>query len=638
MNTSVRDLFRGAMVALCLVGTAALFAQEAPPAEKSAASAPAPVPAKETAAPATAPEATPPPAAAQPDLPRPDAPAPAQPPSAAPAATATPAPAAPPAAVEKSDARPADETPATKPAKKTRVRRGISIDPGPSRHGERVQLFNDIHVAAGETVAGDVVAVMGDLLVDGEAQTSAVAVMGDNTINGTVQRDAIAVMGDVTINGTVHGRAVAVMGDIVLGPKARVDGDLVSVGGSVSRAAGAVVGGKVVEKSIEGNVHVGLPFSSLLSHGFKLGGPFLLGARLLWLWIFTAACLAFFALLALLFPRAIRKCGDALLQRPGLTILAFILTILILPILFLLLFITIIGIPVALFLLPLGVLLLTLFGKAAIYALVGRAVSRDRLHPALAVLAGGLIFALLYLVPLVGLALSMLASALGLGCVIVTIFTPKKKETSPVVAAPAVAAQPAPAVAPVMPAVVAGLTAGIIAADTSTVPPVASPTHGSPSPTAVLGSLPIQTAAPVPPPPAPPTTLPRAGFWLRMGALAIDLVLVGLLFALFENLLPDSWSLGFGGFLLLAAAYGATLWKLRATTIGGIVCNLKIVRLDDRPLDWTVAIVRALGCFLSVAVVGLGFIWIALDADNQSWHDKIAGTIVVRVPKGTPLV
>ena len=66
--------------------------------------------------------------------------------------------------------------------------------------------------------------------------------------------------------------------------------------------------------------------------------------------------------------------------------------------------------------------------------------------------------------------------------------------------------------------------------------------------------------------------------------------------------------------------------------------DLRVVRFDDRALDWETAIVRALGCFLSLAVAGLGFIWIAFDANNQAWHDKIAGTLVVRVAKGVPLV
>ena len=54
--------------------------------------------------------------------------------------------------------------------------------------------------------------------------------------------------------------------------------------------------------------------------------------------------------------------------------------------------------------------------------------------------------------------------------------------------------------------------------------------------------------------------------------------------------------------------------------------------------DWSVAVVRALGGFLSLAVAGLGFIWVAFDDEKQSWHDKIAGTTIVRVPKGTALL
>jgi uncharacterized RDD family membrane protein YckC len=36
--------------------------------------------------------------------------------------------------------------------------------------------------------------------------------------------------------------------------------------------------------------------------------------------------------------------------------------------------------------------------------------------------------------------------------------------------------------------------------------------------------------------------------------------------------------------------------------------------------------------------VGLGFLWIAIDSERQSWHDKIAGTVVVRAPKGVSLL
>jgi uncharacterized RDD family membrane protein YckC len=80
------------------------------------------------------------------------------------------------------------------------------------------------------------------------------------------------------------------------------------------------------------------------------------------------------------------------------------------------------------------------------------------------------------------------------------------------------------------------------------------------------------------------------------------------------------------------------MWKLRGTTVGGIICHLRVVRIDGQPLNWETAILRALGCFLSLVAAGLGFFWIAFDRERQGWHDKIAGTVVVVVPKVRGLV
>jgi len=45
------------------------------------------------------------------------------------------------------------------------------------------------------------------------------------------------------------------------------------------------------------------------------------------------------------------------------------------------------------------------------------------------------------------------------------------------------------------------------------------------------------------------------------------------------------------------------------------------------------AIGRYLAYFVSALVLGLGFIWIAFDTRKQGWHDKLAGTVVVRARK-----
>jgi uncharacterized RDD family membrane protein YckC len=115
-----------------------------------------------------------------------------------------------------------------------------------------------------------------------------------------------------------------------------------------------------------------------------------------------------------------------------------------------------------------------------------------------------------------------------------------------------------------------------------------------------------------------------------MAALLLDALLVGFLMGVLHHVYHLE--------LLALAAYGAVMWKMRGSTIGGIVFDLRVVRLDGREIDWETAIVRALGCFLSLAVAGLGFFWIAFDDQKQAWHDKIAGTVVVRVAKGAPLV
>jgi uncharacterized RDD family membrane protein YckC len=115
-----------------------------------------------------------------------------------------------------------------------------------------------------------------------------------------------------------------------------------------------------------------------------------------------------------------------------------------------------------------------------------------------------------------------------------------------------------------------------------------------------------------------------------MGALFLDVLLVAFALTLIRP---------FGDFhIVVLAIYGAVMWKLRGTTVGGIVFDLHVVRIDGRPVDWETAIVRALGCFLSLCVVFLGFIWIAFDDNNQAWHDKIAGTVVVRSRRGAALV
>ena len=193
-----------------------------------------------------------------------------------------------------------------------------------------------------------------------------------------------------------------------------------------------------------------------------------------------------------------------------------------------------------------------------------------------------------------------LIGTLGLGAVVYTLILGMRRN----------GAKPAPA------------AAGFAAA---AVPPVAgfAPTPGAGGPAGAAVLPPVISAV----------TQPHAGFWVRLCALIIDVILCRLVIWVIPGV---HFSCGLS--LLLLAVYGAVMWKLRGTTVGGSIFHLKVVRLDDRPMDWTAAVVRALSCFLSLIVIGLGFIWVAFDGEKQSWHDKIAGTVVVKVPKGVSLI
>jgi uncharacterized RDD family membrane protein YckC len=507
-------------------------------------------------------------------------------------------------------------------------------------HNDRdiVNIDHDSLLPAGET-AEDVVAVMGNSEVDGDVSDSAVAVMGNVTVNGTVgSGGAVAVLGNAYINGKVDGDVVAVLGNVILGPQAVISGEVTEVMGTVQRSPTAVItGGTVgVLSGIFGNVE-GL--HAWVRECLLFGRPLAPSVAVAWAWWLALAALAFYILIAALFQSGLRRCVQTLELHPGPSVLAAIIVTLLMPVVVVALCITVIGIAV-IPILWFALFCAGIFGRVvAIAWLGGRCLRLASPHSAsravLEVLVGGLLVLALYMVPVLGFLLSLLLGVFGFGAVMYTLLlAARPAHAKPVAGGPnsgggGPATPGAPGGGPATGEHPAG-TAG------AAVPPpswTASTATGSAfSESAAAGSP--------PPPPAAPAghaahvldiaTLPRAGFWIRMLALLIDLILVGVALSWLHH--------GGRGMLLLLATYGAIMWKLKGTTVGGIVCDLKVVRIGGGPLDWGTAIVRALGCFLSLVVCGLGFIWIAVDHEHQAWHDKIAGTVVVRVPKGVGLV
>lgn len=485
-----------------------------------------------------------------------------------------------------------------KPARPTKKKSPRSRTSGVgARHSDGPPIGD--HTVSADNTQSEAVSVFGDTTVDGHVTDAAVSVFGNTTVNGTVDDAAVSVFGTTTVNGHVKGEAVAVLGDVILGPDAVVDGEVVAVLGKVVRGPGSQIHGGTQQIGSFGPFGDFTGLRVWFNKCLLMGRPLAFDSRLLWAWYVAFGLLAFYALIALIAPTGVQKCVDTLEQRPGSSLLAALLTMLLTPIAYLLLILTL-TIAIGFVLLPLfslGLLFAAIFGKIVMLAWLGRRCTKllgdgPLAHPVFGVLIGGVIMLLLYTVPIGGFVLYKLMGILGLGVVVYTLIQMFKASRPPkpvVVAAAGVAFVPGSAEA---------------GSPVATLPPVISS-----------------------------ATLPRAGFWIRLAAVVLDAILMGMVC----GFLSSMWH-GFGVFPFWFAAYCVAMWATKGTTIGGIICSLKVVRLDDRPIDWGVALVRGLGGFLSLFVAGLGFIWVAFDDEKQSWHDKIAGTTIVRVPKGAALL
>jgi uncharacterized RDD family membrane protein YckC len=132
-------------------------------------------------------------------------------------------------------------------------------------------------------------------------------------------------------------------------------------------------------------------------------------------------------------------------------------------------------------------------------------------------------------------------------------------------------------------------------------------------------------------------TFPRADFRDRAAAAVLDLIVVILAVNLLAPILPAFRSDELRMFLFALLVYHVWFWTAKATTIGGIIFQLRIVRADGTPMRFADSLVRGLSGLFSVAVVGLGFFWMLKDPEKQTWHDKITGTYVVKVPRNWPV-
>lgn len=113
----------------------------------------------------------------------------------------------------------------------------------------------------------------------------------------------------------------------------------------------------------------------------------------------------------------------------------------------------------------------------------------------------------------------------------------------------------------------------------------------------------------------------------RFIAIAIDTFILGILVSI---LFGAGGEVGGGVGLLGTVLYNWYFWtRQNGQTPGKMAMNLRVVKADGSELSDIDAVIRAVGYYLSMFVMGLGYIWALFDNENRTWHDLITGTIVV---------
>ena len=132
---------------------------------------------------------------------------------------------------------------------------------------------------------------------------------------------------------------------------------------------------------------------------------------------------------------------------------------------------------------------------------------------------------------------------------------------------------------------------------------------------------------------------PLAGFFRRFFAFTLDWIILSIL----ADIVRFAYRFGGGSqgdmisvdaAIVLSAIlfflYFTLLTAESGQTLGKMVMGVRVVRTDGTNLSHTRAFVRSFGYILSSAIFWLGFLWALWDRRKQTWHDKIADTMVVR--------
>ena len=145
----------------------------------------------------------------------------------------------------------------------------------------------------------------------------------------------------------------------------------------------------------------------------------------------------------------------------------------------------------------------------------------------------------------------------------------------------------------------------------------------------------------------PTETLPSPSLFRRLAAILYDSFLVlaclfttGIILIILRILIEGAdaiqqgeaalgghWQLPtFITMIIVTCHFFAYFWVKNGQTLGMQAWRLSLVNNEDNKIGWKQAYIRTAAAMLSVSCVGFGYLWVLVDKDNLSWHDKLSNS------------
>lgn len=138
-----------------------------------------------------------------------------------------------------------------------------------------------------------------------------------------------------------------------------------------------------------------------------------------------------------------------------------------------------------------------------------------------------------------------------------------------------------------------------------------------------------------------PLTFDKPNLARRLAAIFYDSILLMALLILFAfpwvvvaNKLnfESIWGLRLITVSLIVSFY-IFFWLTKQQTLGMTTWRLKLVDSNGNTPNIAQCITRLCAALFSIACLGLGYLWMLVDKDQMTWHDRLSKTELIYLPK-----